>query len=327
MHDHCVQERYVAALHASGSMVRARTVQAVEAVHVCDFGGSGLDPATGQVPPERSVRIEMIDLLDPRPGMRVLEIGTGSGYTGALIHTAVGDRGHLETVAYKPATAPRPDRANLRHVTADGLAYEPRPADFDRVVVWPALARVPMRLCDALRPGGRMLCTLDRPDLQLTVEIERTDTALSVAPVKIVAQRAAPALGDHAELAVSTATEAESTLTEPWPDGPGGRVVDFWGWLINQGVPALLRLEPGPEVMRLDVGDGQDWARLRVAGRELRGTATGIARLRDRFGDWCAAGRPHLADNPVPWTVAASPAGESLTPAWASLAYRQAEAA
>lgn len=329
MHD-CVHDRYVAALHASGSVVRTRTVQAVESVHSCEFGAV-LDPLTGRTSPRRSVLIEMIDLLDPRPKMRVLEIGTGSGYATALMHAIVGDSGYLETVEcrterFRPRTGSTP-AANLRPLLCDGLAFEPEPMGFERVVIWPPVTRVPMRLCEALGPEGRLLCTLDRPDFQVVVEIERIGAGFAVNPVKIVARRSSPAAGRLSEIAVNSAAEGVSELTKAWAGGPGGRVVDFWGWLINTGVSAFLWPQPGPEVMWLDVGDLEDWARLRVAGRELRGTRSGVARLQDRFGEWCEAGRPFLADNPIPWNITASPVGECLTPAWRSITHRRAEPA
>src|SRR6476660_2691595 len=40
----------------------------------------------------------MLEQLAPAPGMRVLEIGAGTGYNAALLRTLVGPTGHITTV-------------------------------------------------------------------------------------------------------------------------------------------------------------------------------------------------------------------------------------
>ncbi|GAA3845924.1 hypothetical protein GCM10022243_10170 [Saccharothrix violaceirubra] len=108
-----------------------------------------------------------LDTLDVRPGHRVLEIGTGSGYSGALLAALVGERG---TVTSLDVDAFLVDWARLIHhehgvrtvscVTADGVAGHPPDAPYDRIVAWCTPPRLPAAWTDQLADDGLIVTPL-----------------------------------------------------------------------------------------------------------------------------------------------------------------------
>ncbi len=94
------------------------------------------------------------------PGMRVLEIGTGTGYTAALLAHRLGAR-NVTTIEVDPDLAARA-RAALGHVgygevtviTGDGARGDPNRAPFDRVLSTAAAPRVPYPWVTQTRPAG-----------------------------------------------------------------------------------------------------------------------------------------------------------------------------
>ncbi len=103
----------------------------------------------------------MTDLLDPKAGDTVLEIGTGSGYQAAVlaelvarvytieIVEPVGRRGAegLAALGYR----------NVQTRIGDGYAGWPEAAPFDGILVTAAAPYVPKPLVDQLKPGGRLV--------------------------------------------------------------------------------------------------------------------------------------------------------------------------
>ncbi|WP_046471121.1 methyltransferase domain-containing protein [Allosalinactinospora lopnorensis] len=84
-----------------------------------------------------------LDELDVRSGMRVLEIGTGSGYSGALLAELVGEAGTVVSVDVMPDLVDRARerhhsqaRSNIELLADDGRKGAPDCGPFDRVVAW-----------------------------------------------------------------------------------------------------------------------------------------------------------------------------------------------
>jgi protein-L-isoaspartate O-methyltransferase len=112
--------------------------------------------------------IRMLEALDVTDGMRVLEIGTGTGYNAALLSHRLGSaqvcsvdidphlvsqaRQRLTRLGYTPTVA-----------TADGADGLPAHAPFDRIIATCALFAVPTAWIDQLRPGGLALVHIEGP--------------------------------------------------------------------------------------------------------------------------------------------------------------------
>ena len=103
----------------------------------------------------------MTDLLQPQPGQRVLEIGTGSGYQAAVLSELVAEVYSIEIIEeLGEATTQlltRMDYDNIKTRIADGYDGWPQYAPFDSIMVTAAISHIPPPLVKQLKNGGRMV--------------------------------------------------------------------------------------------------------------------------------------------------------------------------
>ncbi|MBL1099537.1 ATP-grasp peptide maturase system methyltransferase [Streptomyces coffeae] len=109
--------------------------------------------------------VDMIEHLDVEDGHRVLEIGTGTGYSSALMCHRLGED-NVTTIETDPAVAARADAAletagfSTWTVTGDGLFGHPHRAPYDRVIANCAVRRIPYTWIRQTKPGGIILATV-----------------------------------------------------------------------------------------------------------------------------------------------------------------------
>ena len=136
----------------------------------------------------------MTELLDPDPGERVLEVGTGSGYQAAILSRLVGEVYTIEIVEplgerAREALAAA-GCANVHVRLGDGYRGWPEAAPFDSIIVTCAPDHVPQPLVDQLKEGGRLVIPVgDDRDVQKLVVLRKTGGKVqreSVLPVRFV---------------------------------------------------------------------------------------------------------------------------------------------
>ncbi len=120
----------------------------------------------------------MTAALRLRPGERVLEIGTGSGYQAAVLDALGCSVWTIEIVEALAASArARLARLGYRRVEVrhgDGWLGWPEAAPFDAIIVTAAPDSVPPALVHQLRRGGRMILPLGPAGLdQVLVMVEK----------------------------------------------------------------------------------------------------------------------------------------------------------
>jgi protein-L-isoaspartate(D-aspartate) O-methyltransferase len=122
----------------------------------------------------------MAEALQASPGMKVLEVGGGSGWHAAVIASLVRPGGRVVSVERVPALASLAE-ANLGRagfadtvtvVVADGSVGYPEEAPFDRISVAAAAPRVPAALVAQLeRDGGLLLVPVGPLSGQELIEV------------------------------------------------------------------------------------------------------------------------------------------------------------
>ena len=135
----------------------------------------------------------MTQLAEVKPGDRVLDIGTGSGYQAAVLAEMGAEVASIEIV---PELA---DEARVRLAelypkvvvrTGDGYRGWPERAPFQGIILAAAAPQVPQPLLDQLAPGGRLVLPVGCDGAQdLLVITKQNDGSLkrrTVVPVMFV---------------------------------------------------------------------------------------------------------------------------------------------
>lgn len=119
----------------------------------------------------------MTEKLEVRPGLRVLEVGTGTGYQAAILARLGADVFSVERIGSLLGSARRRlesmGLARIRLCCADGSLGWPRHAPFDRIIVTAGAPEVPPALIDQLSEGGRLVVPVGRSDAQTLVRVEK----------------------------------------------------------------------------------------------------------------------------------------------------------
>jgi protein-L-isoaspartate(D-aspartate) O-methyltransferase len=120
-----------------------------------------LEIGHGQTISQPTIVALMTEALRPRPGMKVLEVGTGSGYQAAILARIGCSVRTIEIVRPLADSArARLRRLGFREVVVrhgDGYQGWPDEAPFDAIIVTAAPDTIPRALIEQLAPGGRMV--------------------------------------------------------------------------------------------------------------------------------------------------------------------------
>jgi protein-L-isoaspartate(D-aspartate) O-methyltransferase len=152
----------------------------------------------GQTISQPSLVAMMTELIRPRPGIRVLEVGTGSGYQAAVLAAAGARVWTIEIFAVLADEARARlarlgyDQVQVRH--GDGYAGWPEEAPFDAVVVTAAADDIPPALIDQLGPGGRLVMPVGARDSDQALVFVQKDRTGRVSRRELLPVRFVPLL-------------------------------------------------------------------------------------------------------------------------------------
>ena len=136
----------------------------------------------------------MTEVIDPKPGQKVLEIGTGSGYQAAVLAEIVDSVFTIEIITelYSSSQKRVNDLGyqNILCKNADGYYGWEKYAPFDAIVVTAAAEYIPPPLLKQLKDEGKMIIPVGSPFLNQTlILVEKKGekiTTTSLLPVRFV---------------------------------------------------------------------------------------------------------------------------------------------
>jgi protein-L-isoaspartate(D-aspartate) O-methyltransferase len=136
----------------------------------------------------------MTEQLNPVPGMKILEIGTGSGYQAAIL-AALGCE--VYTIELLDELAQRAGKilaelnfTNVNVRCGNGYAGWPEEAPFDAIIVTAAPDKIPEALLEQLKDGGQMILPVGPvqsvQSLKLVTKKDNRITEKELLPVRFV---------------------------------------------------------------------------------------------------------------------------------------------
>jgi protein-L-isoaspartate(D-aspartate) O-methyltransferase len=146
-------------MDAMGRVARHRFVPADQAPYA--YENRPLPIGYGQTISQPYIVALMTDLMNARPGDKVLEIGTGSGYQAAILAELGAKVFTIEIVEpLGTQAAERLKQSGYKTVTVrvgDGYYGWKEQAPFDAIIITAAASHIPPPLVQQLNPGGRMV--------------------------------------------------------------------------------------------------------------------------------------------------------------------------
>jgi len=150
----------------------------------------------GQTISAPSIVAFMSKSLDVKEGMKILEVGSGSGYQAAILAELVGGSGVVYTVERIPQliefakkNTEKLGYTNIRFIEGDGTRGHPPEAPYDRIIVTAASPSIPQPLIEQLKEEGKMLIPVGSrmfQDLELVVKIGKEIQVSNLLPVVFV---------------------------------------------------------------------------------------------------------------------------------------------
>jgi len=122
----------------------------------------------------------MTEWLETEPGMKVLEVGTGSGYQACVLAEMGLEVFSIERFKKLHDTSRKQldilGYTGIKTFFGDGFAGLPEFAPFDRIIITAAAKEIPQELLKQLKTGGIMVLPLGTGDDQLMIKLTKTGT-------------------------------------------------------------------------------------------------------------------------------------------------------
>jgi protein-L-isoaspartate(D-aspartate) O-methyltransferase len=316
--------------------------------HVREPDGTDLPQSSSRQVIERMVR-----LADIRPGQHVLEIGTGSGYTAALLAAIVGPTGAVASI---DVDARLVERARERHTRAgtsvqffagDGYQGVPQDAPYDRIIGWATPHLVPAAWLAQVADWAVILTPVKVAEiacanLLVRLEVVRREPARAILhpgnfiemhgepitdfglPVRYVDAVVRNRLGTWwlsspdlraGGLAQGCLEHLAGTqaVVRSSPVGDPGTLSDLWAWLYAVRPVGLAALSIPGHGSGIGYAEVRSAVVLRHDAMVTLGNAAAVERVTGWLGQWGAAGRPAVPS--LTATVARQREGWTIRPA------------
>lgn len=129
----------------------------------------------GQTNSQPSTVRSMLEWLEVKPGNKILDIGSGSGWTTALLAHMAGPEGHVvgvelveELLRFGRNNCERLGITNVTFHKAGKQLGWPPDAPYDRILVSASASEFPLELSDQLKPGGKMVVPIVNEIYEIT---------------------------------------------------------------------------------------------------------------------------------------------------------------
>jgi protein-L-isoaspartate(D-aspartate) O-methyltransferase len=276
-----------------------------------------------------SIMAIMLQQLEMESGMRVLEVGAGTGYNAALLSHLAGKGGRVTTVDIDKETA-RDARHHLRaagydrvrvHAGDGGFGYDAG-APYDRIIATASCWQIPQPWIDQLSEGGLLVLPFRLNGVHVCLALRKegagltgTDAAMcgfmplrgafspTVTQVAVNGLRASAdaRLSMSLERALPGLLERHAMARVPYPRQRNALNTPLY-YIALQGKPVLLVLRPGQPwdgapfalLATRRSAIGLPWQRPPRAGLPLHGEDEAQCLLMQILSDWEASGRPDL---------------------------------
>ncbi len=144
------------------------------------FLETGIGIGHDQVNSWPTIVVKMLEKLQPSQGEKILDVGSGSGWTTALLAHCVGETGQVVGVERIEELADfgRSNIGKYRHTTNTEIHHTPTSigwaaeAPYDKILVSAQINKVPDELVNQLAEGGEMLIPIVHTDEEI-VELIR----------------------------------------------------------------------------------------------------------------------------------------------------------
>jgi protein-L-isoaspartate(D-aspartate) O-methyltransferase len=165
------------------------------------YGDHPLPIEAGQTISQPYIVALMIQAAGVRPGDRVLEVGSGSGYAAAVMSriaaTVVGIERQPELAGVARGRLKRLGYDNVDIIEGDGTKGWPDGAPYDAILAAASGSHVPQPLIDQLAPGGSLVMPIGNPGwVQKLVRIRKAEDG-SLQQLDLGEVRFVPLIGEE----------------------------------------------------------------------------------------------------------------------------------
>lgn len=149
------------------------------------YRDSPLSIGFSQTISQPSTVVIMTEVLDVKEGNKILEIGSGSGWSASLLSYLVGEKGFVHTIerikglaAFAKKNLEKFNIKNVKVYERDGSLGLKEHAPFDRIIVTAACPKIPEQYIHQLKKSGIMILPVGNLYMQKMVVIKKLEKGI-----------------------------------------------------------------------------------------------------------------------------------------------------